>query len=136
MVEEAPLGSESQFIEIFKTLQAMVEEMYLEFRKGQGESTSTPKPDKGAEEPFLVAFLEGKGKGGMPPPPSPPSSPSSSSSSSSSSKKKKTPLIKLVVKFDLSIYDGEFNAEKLANWIRQNDVYFRVHNIDSERRKI
>ena len=34
MVEEAPLGSESQFIESFKTLQAMVEEMYLELKEG------------------------------------------------------------------------------------------------------
>jgi len=118
MAEEAPLGSESQFIESFKTLQAMVEDMYLEFKKGRGESTSTPKPNKGAEEPFLVAPAESKGKGEMPPP-SPPSSPSSSSSSSSSSKKKKkTSLIKLDVKFDLPIYDGELNTKKLDNWIR------------------
>ena len=89
MTEEAPLGSASQFIEIFKAMQAMVEEMYLEFKKGRGESTATHKPDKGAEEPFLVAPPEGKGKGEMPSPPSPLSSPSSSSSSSSSSKKKK-----------------------------------------------
>ena len=63
MAEEAPLGSESQFIEIFKTLQAMVEEMYLEFKKGRGESTSTPKQDKGTEEPSLDSHPEGKGKG-------------------------------------------------------------------------
>ena len=101
--------------------------MYLEFKKGRGERTSTPKLDKGEEEPFLVAPLEGKGKGEMPPPPSPPSSPSSSSSSSSSSKKKKkASLIKLDVKFDLKIYDGELNAEKLDNWIRQIDVYCRI----------
>ena len=130
MVEEAPLRSESQFIESFKTLQAMVEEMYLEFKKGRGESTSTPKPEKGAEEPFLVAPLEGKRKGEIPPPPSPPSSPLSSSSysshnTSSSKKKKETSLIKLDVKFDLPIYDGEINAKKLYNWIKQIDVYCR-----------
>ncbi len=34
MAEEAPLGSESQFIESFITIRAMVEEMYLEFMKG------------------------------------------------------------------------------------------------------
>ena len=34
MAEETPLGLESQFIESFKILQAMVEEMYLEFKKG------------------------------------------------------------------------------------------------------
>ena len=131
MAEEAPLGSESQFIESFKTLRAMVEEMYLEFKKCRGESTATPKPDKGAEEPFLVAPPEGKGKGGMATPPSPPSSSTSSSSSSSSKKKKKTSLIKLDVKFDLPIYDGELNAKKLDNWIIQIGVYCRVQNVDS-----
>ena len=73
----------------------------------------------------------------MPPPPSPLSSPSSSSSSSSSSmKKKKNSLIKLDVKFDLPIYDGEINVEKLSNWIRQIDVYFRVQDVDSKRKNI
>lgn len=84
----------------------MVEEMHLDFKKGRGESTATPKPDKGVDEPFLVASLEGKGKGGMTPPPYLPSSSSSSSFSSSSKKKKKTSLIKLDMKFDLPIYDG------------------------------
>ena len=36
----------------------------------------------------------------------------------------------------MPIYDGELNAEKLDNWIRQIDVYCRVQNIDSERSKI
>jgi len=49
---------------------------------------------------------------------------------------KKTYLIKLDVKFDLPIYDGELDAKKLYNWIRQIDVYCRVQNIDSERSKI
>ena len=39
MAEEAPLGSKSQFIESFMTIQAMVEEIYLEFKKGRGERT-------------------------------------------------------------------------------------------------
>ena len=107
--------------------------MYLEFKKGRGESTSTPKPNKGAEESFLVAPPEGKGKGEIHPPPSP----SSSSSSSRSLKKKKiTSLIKLDVKFDLPIYDGEINAKKLDNWIRQIDVYCKVQNLDSKKKKI
>lgn len=42
MVEEAPKGSESQFMEGFKTLQAMVEEMYLEFKKGQVKALQHP----------------------------------------------------------------------------------------------
>ena len=34
MTEEAPLGSKSQFMDSFMALQAMLEEMYLEFKKG------------------------------------------------------------------------------------------------------
>eukprot|EP00253_Pinus_taeda_P011874 PITA_11874 len=49
---------------------------------------------------------------------------------------KKASLIKLDVKFDLPIYDGELNAEKLDNWIRQIDVYCKVQNIDSDKSKI
>jgi len=45
-------------------------------------------------------------------------------------------LIKLDVKFDLPIYDGELNAEKLYNWIRQIDVYCRVQNINLDKSKI
>jgi hypothetical protein len=59
------------------------------------------------------------------PPSSPPSSPSSSSSSSKSNAKKhvhkhknEMPLLKLDVKFELPMYDGEVNAERLNNWVR------------------
>ena len=118
MVDETPLGSESQFLNSFMTIHSMVEEMYHEFKKGKGEGTSSPKPDKGVEEPFLFTPLDKEDKGkGEKPPPSPPSSPSSSSSSSSShktssskKKKNKASLIKLDVKFDLQIYNGEFNV--------------------------
>jgi hypothetical protein len=62
-------------------------------------------------------------------PPSPLSSPSTSSSSSSSSSKSTTrkkshnhkndmPLLKLDVKFELPMYDGEVNVERLDNWVR------------------
>ena len=118
MVEEIPLESESQFMDSFMAMRAMVEEMYQEFKKGQGESTSTPKQDKGAEEPLIVSHPEGKGKGEEPPPSSPPSSPEK--------KKKKTSLIKLDVKFDFPIYDGELSVEKIDNWIRKIDKYCRV----------
>ena len=107
MAEEFPLESDSQFMDSFMTMRAMVEEMYRKFKKGQGESTSTSKQDKGTKEPLLDGHSEGKGKGEEPPPSTPPSSPEN--------KKKKTSLIKLDVKFDLPIYDGELNAEKLDN---------------------
>jgi len=45
-------------------------------------------------------------------------------------------LIKLDVKFDLQIHDGELNAEKLDNWIRQTDAYCKVQSIDSDSSKI
>ena len=81
------------------TMRAMVEEMYREFKKGRGESTSTSKQDKGTKEPLLDGHSEGKGKGKEAPLLTPPFS----------------PLIKLDVKFDLPIYDGELNAENLDN---------------------
>jgi hypothetical protein len=33
--------------------------------------------------------------------------------------KNEMPLLKLDVKFEIPIYDGEVNAEKLDNWIMQ-----------------
>jgi hypothetical protein len=62
------------------------------------------------------------------PPPSPPSSPSTSSSSSTISKsttrkhshkhKHDMPLLNLDVKFELPMYDGEVNSERLDRWVR------------------
>jgi len=80
------------------SMRAMVEEMY----QCRGESPSASQTSKGVEEPLLVAHSEGKGKGEEPPPSTPPSSPEN--------KKKKTSMIKLDVKFDLPMYDGELNA--------------------------
>ena len=58
MSYEAPLGLESQFLDSFMTIHAMVEEMYHELKKGRGEGTSSPRPDKGAEEPFLFVPID------------------------------------------------------------------------------
>ena len=115
MLEESPLASDPQFMDSFMTMRAMVEEMYREFKKGREEDSSKSKHDKGAEESFFHDHSKGKGKEEkLPTPPS------------SAENEKKTSLIKLHVKFDLPIYDGELNAEKLDNWIRQIDVYCRV----------
>ena len=65
------------------------------------------------------------GNGGNGEPPSSPSSSSSSSSSTSSSvhqqhKSKNTgknPFLKLDVKFEFPMFNGEVNAENLDNWI-------------------
>ena len=35
----------------------------------------------------------------------------------------KQPLLKLDIKFELPMYNGEVNAEKLENWVLQLEVY-------------
>jgi hypothetical protein len=46
------------------------------------------------------------------------------------------PLLKLDVKFDFPTYDGELNAEKLDNWVKQIEVYCRVQKIIKDTSKI
>ena len=62
MAKEIPLESDSQFMDSFMTMRAMVEEMYREFKKGRGEDSSNSKQDKGAKEPLLVVHPKGKEK--------------------------------------------------------------------------
>ena len=62
MAKEIPLELDSQFMDSFMAMRAMVEEIYREFKRGRGGESSTSKQDKGVEEPLLVAHLEGKGK--------------------------------------------------------------------------
>jgi hypothetical protein len=74
------------------------------------------------------------------------SSPSTYSSSKTSSKstarkhshkhKHDMPLLKLDVKFELPMYDGEVNAERLHNWVRQMEVYYSVQQIKDEATQI
>ena len=90
------------------TMRGMVEEMYREFKKGRSEDSSTSQQDKETKESFRDGHSKSRGKEEKLP--TPPNSPKN---------KKKASLIKLDVKFDLPIYDGELNAEKLDNWIRQ-----------------
>ena len=92
---------------------------------------------------YSKTSMKDKGKGKADKPLSPPSSPSSSSSSSSSSaeskiekKHKKTSLLKLDVNFELPIYDGEMNTEKIDNWIKQLEVYCRIQNVSDDKMKI
>jgi len=103
----------------------MVEEMYRDFRKHKVEDSSGPNQDKEEDESYFHDHSKGKGK-----------EESFLTTPNSPMHNKKAYLIKLDVKFDLPIYDGELNAEKLDNWIRQIDVYCRVQNIDSDKSKI
>ena len=50
--------------------------------------------------------------------------------------KNEIPLLKLDVKFELPMYDGEFNVERLENWVRQMEVYCSVQKIKDEATQI
>lgn len=104
----------------------MVKVLYEERNsKLEGEISKPPKGE---------GSLAGGNGNGDKPPPSPPSSSSSSSQSYSPSSTNttlththhhsskgtgKSPILKLDVKFESLIYNGELDAEKLDNWIRQ-----------------
>jgi hypothetical protein len=42
------------------------------------------------------------------------------------------PLLKLDLKFELPMYDGEVNAERLDKWVRHMEVYCSVQQIKDE----
>jgi hypothetical protein len=110
--------------------------------QGEGSNPSKHKGDSGDKTP------NGNGGNGASPPPSPPSSSSSYSSSSTNSRPlpnspkghgktpSQIPSLKLDIKFELPIYNGEVNAEKLDNWIRQIEVYYRIQKIQDDETKI
>ena len=92
-----------------------------------------------SEESSVKGEVGGEGDGPSEPP-SPSSSSSSFEGSKNSSHKKNLsqkfghnlPLLKFDVKFELSIYEGELNAKKLDNKIKQIEVYCRVQKIMDE----
>jgi hypothetical protein len=108
--------------------------------QGEGSNPSMHKGGSGDKIP------DRNGGNGASPPPSPPSFSSSSSSTSSSplpnSPKghgtipSQIPSLKLDIKFELPIYNGEVNAEKLDNWICQIEVYCRIQKIQNDETKI
>jgi hypothetical protein len=108
--------------------------------QGEGSNPSRHKGSSGEKTP------DGNGGNGASPSPSPPSSSSSSSSTCSrplpNSPKghgktpSQIPSLKLDIKFELPIYNGEVNAEKLDNWIRQIEVYCRIQKIQDDETKM
>ena len=113
---EDPRRNEAM-MEAFIQMKLMVEELYNQDQK------------KVSKEVESLARAEGEGVGGDTlDPASPPSSSSSESEHSSHNKRsfnkslysKYFPLLNLDVKFDLPVYDGELNAEKLD--INQTDI--------------
>ena len=46
------------------------------------------------------------------------------------------PQLKLDIKFELPIYNGELNAKKLDNWFHQIELYCRIQKFTEDRIKI
>jgi hypothetical protein len=46
------------------------------------------------------------------------------------------PLLKLYVKFELLMYDGEVNAKRTDNCVKQMEVYYSVQQIRAEATQI
>jgi hypothetical protein len=134
--EEGLSLDEKEFQKTFLAMSEMVKvlyEDYLERKRPVLGKSSKGKSEEEEDPPQIPPS----------PPSSPPSSPSSSSSSSKSNAKKhvhkhknEMPLLKLDVKFELPIYDGEVNAERLDNWVRQMEVYCSVQQIKDEATQI
>jgi hypothetical protein len=113
----------------------MVEKLYADYEKRVAKKEKKKKVKE--EDNASVNH----GIGGDPPEPPSPSSSSISSSSSSHShhsyssfhpSTSKNPLLKLDVKFNFPMFNGEANADKLNNWIRQIKVYCHVQQIEEE----
>jgi hypothetical protein len=115
--EEGLYLDEKEFRKMFFSMSEMVKvlyEDYLEHKRPILGESSKGKSEEEEDPPQIPPS----------PPSSPPSSPSSSSSSSKSNAKKhvhihknEMPLLKLDVKFELPIYDGEVNAKRIDNWV-------------------
>ena len=116
----------------------MVKVLYEERNARMAGESSKPPHGEGSSKDKNNEKMDSKGNGGKPPP-SPPSSSSSRSHTTSSSTTTnatahthsktpngKNPLLKLDIKFKLPMYNGEVNAGKLDNWIRQLEVYCRI----------
>ena len=79
---------------------------------------------------------KGKGVGGDGDPPETNQTFSSSHTSHSNNAIPNMPYFKLDVKFELPIYNGDLDVEKLDNWIKQLEVYCRVQGITDDPSRI
>ena len=118
-----PREEERVFRKAFLDLTEMVRILYQERNeKLAGEGSKHPLEGEGSSGGKKDDDHSKKGHGGNGDPPRPSSPPSSSSSSSSSVHKHrssgKSPFLKLDVKFELPMFNGEVNAEKLDNRVR------------------
>jgi hypothetical protein len=124
------------FMDMREMMKVSMEERNARLQ-GEGSNPSKNKGDSGDKTP------KGNGGNGATPPPSPPSSSSSTSSQPLPNSPRghgkippQIPLLNLDIKFELPMYNGEVNAEKLDNWIRQIEVYCRIQRIQDNETKI
>ena len=135
---------EKPFRKAFFYMTEMVKVLYGERNiRLQGERS---RPPRGEGSPGGGGNGNGDKPPSTPPSSSPPYSPSSSSSSTTTTLTHndqptskgfgKKPLLKIDIKFELPIYNGEVNAKKLENWVRQLEVYFKIQNLQDDDTKI
>jgi hypothetical protein len=102
------------------------------------ERAEREKKEEGASSKDAEVKKEekGKGVGGDGDPPETNQSFSSSHTSHSHNANSNMPYFKLDVKFELPIYNGDLDVEKLDNWIKQLEVYCRVQGINDDPSRI
>ena len=133
-------SEEENFRKAFFDMDEMVKVLFDERNaRLQGESSNPPKYDGDHEE----NTPKGNGGNGGTPPPSPPSSSSSTISQPTPISPKEhgktiahTPLLKLDIKFELPMYNGEVNTERLDNCVHQIEVYCRIQRIQDDETKV
>ena len=124
---EKPVISELEFLEAFISMKAMMEILL-------DEREESKKKEEGSSSKDAKVKKEEKGKrvGGDGDPPNTNPTFSSSHTSHSNNANPNMPYFKLDVKFELPIYNGDLDAEKLDNWIKQLEVYCRVKGINDD----
>ena len=131
----------------FLDMTEMVRVIYQERNeRPEGEGSKLHKEGPGSLGGQNDEDKSKKGNGGNGDSGKSPSSPSYSSSSSSTSssvhqpyKLKNTgkiPFLKLDVKFEFPMFNGEVNAKNLDNCIRKLEVYLRIQNFHDDDTKI
>ena len=122
------IPSKGEFLKAFMRMQTMADEIYQDRKRGeQGGPSHVEGKKEGGDEEY---------------PKTPPPSPSylDGSLHSPFEKKRKldgkndfnVPQLKLDVKFELPIYNGELNTEKLDNWIRQIEFNCRIQKFTED----
>ena len=122
--QEKLVISETEFLEAFMSMKAMMEILL-------DERAERKKKEEGSSSRDAEVKPEEKGRvGGDGDPPNTNQTFSSSHTSHSNNESPNMPYFKLDVKFELPIYNGYVDTEKLDNWIKQLEVYCRVQGID------